>query len=68
MPNLDAANIRFNALKVLNSAVSVGPIVLGLDHPAHILSRSVSARGIVNLTAFAVADAQARAARLVAKT
>ncbi len=64
MPNLDAADICYNALKVLKSAVSVGPIVLGLNKPAHILSRTVSTRGIVNLSTFAVVDAQARATQL----
>jgi len=58
MPNLDAANISFNALKVIGQGVSVGPIILGLNKPAHILSRSVTARGIVNLSAYAVTQAQ----------
>ena len=57
MPNLDAANITFNALKVLGNAVSVGPILLGMARPVHILNRTVTTRGTVNLAALAAADA-----------
>jgi malate dehydrogenase (oxaloacetate-decarboxylating)(NADP+) len=60
MPNLDAANIAFNLLKFLATGQSVGPILLGLEYPAHVLIDSVSVRGIVNMTAIAAADAQAR--------
>jgi len=59
LPNLDAANITYNALKVLGGGVSVGPILLGMDKPIHILSRTVTTRGVVNLSALAVVDAQA---------
>ncbi|HEY9537873.1 MAG TPA: NADP-dependent malic enzyme [Kiloniellaceae bacterium] len=61
MPTLDAANIAFNLVKVLGQGLSVGPILLGVAAPAHILTPSVTARGIVNMTAVAVADAQDRA-------
>jgi malate dehydrogenase (oxaloacetate-decarboxylating)(NADP+) len=57
MPNLDAANITFNALKVLGNGVSVGPILLGMARPVHILNRTVTTRGTVNLAALAAADA-----------
>ena len=60
MPNLDAANIAFNLLKSLGEGLSVGPILLGAGLPAHILTSAVTARGIVNMTAFAVVDAQTR--------
>ena len=60
MPNLDAANIAFNLLKRLATGQSIGPILLGLEYPAHVLIDSVSVRGIVNMTAIAAADAQAR--------
>jgi malate dehydrogenase (oxaloacetate-decarboxylating)(NADP+) len=60
-PNLDSANIAFNLLKSLGDGLSVGPILLGPKHPAHILTSSVSARGIFNMTAMAVAGAQAHA-------
>ena len=53
MPNLDAANITFNALKVLANGVSVGPILLGPRRSVHIIGSNTTARGIVNLTAVA---------------
>ncbi len=58
MPNLDAANITYNTLRSLANGVSVGPILLGMDKPVHILSRTATTRGIVNLSALAVVDAQ----------
>jgi len=61
MPNLDAANIAYQMIKVLADAVPVGPILLGAARPAHILTPSVTARGIVNMTAFTVVEAQAAA-------
>ncbi|HEX3180086.1 MAG TPA: NADP-dependent malic enzyme [Beijerinckiaceae bacterium] len=59
MPNLDSANIAFQMAKVVADALPVGPILIGVAQPAHILTPSVSARGIVNMTAIAVAEAQA---------
>jgi malate dehydrogenase (oxaloacetate-decarboxylating)(NADP+) len=59
MPNLDAANIAFQFTKILADALPVGPILIGPAKPAHILTPSVTARGIVNLTAVAVVEAQA---------
>ena len=58
MPNLDAANIAFTALKVLGNGVTVGPILLGAAKPVHVLNRTVTARGIANMSAFAVVEAQ----------
>jgi len=58
MPNLDAANIAFQLVKVAADALPVGPILVGPAKPAHILTPSVTARGIVNITAVAVAEAQ----------
>ena len=58
MPTLDAANITFTALKALGNGVSVGPILLGAGKPVHVLNRTVTARGIVNMSAFAVVEAQ----------
>ena len=52
MPNLDAANITFNALKIVaGQGISVGPILLGAARPAHILTPTTTVRGIVNMTA-----------------
>jgi malate dehydrogenase (oxaloacetate-decarboxylating)(NADP+) len=60
MPNLDAANILFNVLKVTaGQNVTVGPILLGAAAPVHILTPSASMRRVVNMTALAVADAAA---------
>ncbi|HLJ62747.1 MAG TPA: phosphate acyltransferase, partial [Stellaceae bacterium] len=58
MPSLDAANIAFNSLKVLGDGQSIGPILLGLSRPAHIVTPSVTVRGLLNMTAIAVYDAQ----------
>jgi malate dehydrogenase (oxaloacetate-decarboxylating)(NADP+) len=58
-PNLDAANIAYEAIKVLADALPVGPILIGAARPAHVLTSSVTARGIVNMTAVAVVEAQA---------
>lgn len=57
MPTLDAANIAFNLLKTVTDAVSIGPITLGMSRPAHILTPSVTVRGVVNLTALACVEA-----------
>ena len=59
LPNLDAANILFNVLKMTGgNGVTVGPMLLGTAWPAHILTPSATVRRIVNMTALAVADAQ----------
>ncbi|HEY1288350.1 MAG TPA: NADP-dependent malic enzyme [Burkholderiales bacterium] len=60
MPTLDAANISFNLLKTAaGGGVTVGPILLGAARPVHILTPSATVRRIVNMTALAVADANA---------
>jgi malate dehydrogenase (oxaloacetate-decarboxylating)(NADP+) len=64
MPNLDAANIAYQMIKVLADGLPVGPILIGAARPAHIVTPSVTARGIVNMTAVAVVEAQACVARL----
>jgi len=53
-PNLDSANIAFNLVKAAADGLQVGPILLGMNKPIHVLVPSVTARGIVNLTALAV--------------
>lgn len=58
MPNLDAANIGYQMVKVFGDALPVGPILLGTARPAHVLTPSVTARGVVNMTAIAVVEAQ----------
>jgi len=58
MPNLDAAHISYNLVKALGEALPVGPMLIGTAAPAHILTQSVTARGVVNMTAISVVDAQ----------
>ncbi len=63
LPNLDAANILFNVLKITGGhGVTVGPILLGAARPVHILTPSATVRRVVNMTALAVAEASAAAA------
>ena len=57
MPNLDAANITYNMLKVLGEGLPVGPMLLGLKRPAHVVTETTTVRGIVNLCAIAAVDA-----------
>ena len=57
MPNLDAANITYNMLKVLGGGLPVGPMLMGPRRPAHVVTESTTVRGIVNLAAIAAVDA-----------
>ncbi|HQT62271.1 MULTISPECIES: NADP-dependent malic enzyme [unclassified Acidiphilium] len=61
MPSIDAANIGFNLLKAAGEAVTVGPFLLGLSKPLHIAIPSVTARGLVNMSAVAAMEAALRA-------
>ncbi len=61
-PGLDAANISFNLLKAAADGLQLGPILLGMNKPLHVLVPSVTARGIVNMTALAVHQANALSA------
>lgn len=63
MPTLDAANISYELIKTMTDALPVGPILVGGARPAHILTPSVTARGVVNMTAVAAVEAQQVAAR-----
>jgi malate dehydrogenase (oxaloacetate-decarboxylating)(NADP+) len=60
-PNLDAANITLSTVKQMMDALHVGPILIGTDKPAHILTPSVTSRGIVNMTALSVVEAEHKA-------
>jgi len=62
MPTLDAANIALTLLTAATEALLVGPILLGMSRPVHVLTPSVTARGIVNMTALAVNQAAAERA------
>jgi malate dehydrogenase (oxaloacetate-decarboxylating)(NADP+) len=63
MPTLDAANIGLTLLSAATEGLLVGPILLGMSQPLHVLTPSVTARGIVNLTALAVNQAASERAR-----
>lgn len=55
-PDVDSAHITLNVTKQAKKALQIGPILLGTEKPAHILTSSVTARGIVNMTAIAVLE------------
>ena len=57
-PDIASAHISFNLARMLSNSVTVGPILLGVGKPAHVLTTSATARRIVNMTAIAVVDAQ----------
>jgi malate dehydrogenase (oxaloacetate-decarboxylating)(NADP+) len=58
MPTLDAANIAFNLVKAVADGLPIGPVLLGMSKPAHVVVPSVTARGIVNVAAVAALQAQ----------
>ncbi len=57
-PNLAAGNIAYNLLKEVGGADAIGPILLGLKKPVHVLQLGSSVRSIINMTVIAVVDAQ----------
>ena len=59
MPSVAAANITYNVLRSLADAVTVGPITLGLAHPAHVVSPATTARGILNVSVIVANEAMA---------
>ncbi len=58
MPNVDAAHIAYNLLRMLGGGVNVGPILMGTARPCHVLTYAVTVRGLVNMAALAVTEAQ----------
>ena len=62
-PNLDAANITYNMVRMMTEGVAIGPILMGLDQPAHILTPASTPRRVVNMTAIAAVEAQIRKAQ-----
>ena len=61
MPNIDAANISYNLLKMAaGNGIAIGPVLLGCARPVHILTPSATVRRIVNMTAVCVVDAVAQ--------
>ena len=63
-PNLESANITYKLLKELYKVDSVGPIMLGMDKPAHIFQLGASVEEMVNMAAVAVVDAQEKHKKL----
>jgi malate dehydrogenase (oxaloacetate-decarboxylating)(NADP+) len=61
MPSLDAANISYNLMKAAGGGLPLGPILLGVPYPVHVLVPSVSVRGLLNMTAVAAVNAATRA-------
>ena len=60
-PNLDAANIAYNMVRQLTEGVAIGPILMGVSKPAHVLTPASTVRRVVNITAIACVEAQIRA-------
>jgi malate dehydrogenase (oxaloacetate-decarboxylating)(NADP+) len=57
-PDISSAHISFNLARMLSNSVTVGPILLGVGRPAHVLTSSATVRRVVNMSAIAVVDAQ----------
>jgi len=62
-PNLDSANIGMKLLQKLSSAQNIGPIIVGLDKPVHLVTRDTELNNILNITAIAGVDAQVKSGR-----
>jgi malate dehydrogenase (oxaloacetate-decarboxylating)(NADP+) len=61
MPNLDAANISYNLLKMTGGeGITIGPILLGTARPVHVLTSTATVRRVVNMTALVVVDVAAK--------
>jgi malate dehydrogenase (oxaloacetate-decarboxylating)(NADP+) len=61
-PNLSAGNIAYKLLNHLGGATAIGPILVGMSRPVHVLERGADVQDIVNMAAVAVVDAQERSA------
>jgi len=60
-PNLDAANIAYNLVRQLTDGVAIGPILMGVSKPVHVVTPASTVRRIVNISALACVEAQIRA-------
>jgi malate dehydrogenase (oxaloacetate-decarboxylating)(NADP+) len=58
MPNVDAANIAYNMVKVLAHGITIGPILLGAAQPAQIVTSAITARNLLNVSAISSVVAQ----------
>ncbi|TCO81125.1 allosteric NADP-dependent malic enzyme [Plasticicumulans lactativorans] len=63
LPTLDAANIAYNLVKMVTDAVAIGPMLMGVAKPVHVLTTAATVRRIVNMSALAAVDAQVFAAQ-----
>src|SRR5207302_4863307 len=59
-PNLSAGNIAYKLLDHLGGATAIGPILVGMSRPVHVLERGADVQDTVNMAAVAVVDAQER--------
>ncbi len=66
-PNLASGNITYNILKEIGSTDAIGPILLGLKKPVHLLQLGSTVNNIVNMALIAVTDAQIKSAAMSAK-
>jgi malate dehydrogenase (oxaloacetate-decarboxylating)(NADP+) len=57
MPNQDAANIAFNLLKQMGEGIAIGPILVGAAKSAHVVTPSITVRGLLNMTGLAAVRA-----------
>ena len=63
LPNLDAANITYNMVRVMTDGAALGPILMGVAAPVHIMTPTATPRRVINMTAIAAVEAQIRKAR-----
>jgi malate dehydrogenase (oxaloacetate-decarboxylating)(NADP+) len=63
LPNLDAANAAYNLTRAMTDGIGIGPVLMGMAKPAHVLTPSATVRRVVNMTAIAAVEAQIRASR-----
>ncbi len=62
LPNLDTANTAYNVSRVMSDGIGIGPVLMGMAKPAHVLTSAASVRRVVNMTAIAAVEAQIRTA------
>jgi malate dehydrogenase (oxaloacetate-decarboxylating)(NADP+) len=67
-PNMDAANIAYNLVRQMTEGFAIGPILMGISKPAHILTPASTVRRVVNMAAVACVEAQIRAQLSAART
>ncbi|MGL4832892.1 MAG: phosphate acyltransferase, partial [Shewanella sp.] len=63
MPDLDAANTAYNLTRVMTEGIGIGPVLMGMAQPVHVLTTSATVRRVVNMTAIAAVEAQIRELR-----